>query len=376
MSITFGRTDTSVLGRWWWTVDRWTIAALLLLIAVGALLTMAASPAVAERIGAESFHFVRRQFIFLAPAVGVMLGVSLLTPRQVRRMAVIGLLVSVLMLMLVPLIGPEVKGARRWLNLVGISIQPSEFVKPCFAVVVAWMFANARLDPGFPGRIIASGVLGLVAGLLLLQPDVGQTAILCMIWAVEFFLAGMPLILVVAIGLATPVLAVAAYQIFPHVQSRVDRFLDPSGGDGYQVATALHAFRNGGLFGCGPGEGKVKLVLPDAHTDFILAVGGEEFGLLLCLLVVALFAFIVLRGLARLIKEDSLFVVLATAGLLVQFGFQATVNMASTLRLMPAKGMTLPFISYGGSSMLALALAMGMVLALTRTRYGQEGLDT
>ncbi|MEO0034084.1 MAG: hypothetical protein RLZZ501_107 [Pseudomonadota bacterium] len=376
MSITFGRTDTSVLGRWWWTVDRWTIAALMLLIAVGALLTMAASPAVAERIHVESFHFVRRQFIFLAPAVAVMLGVSLLTPRQVRRMAVIGLLVSVAMLVLVPLIGAEVKGARRWLTLAGLSVQPSEFAKPFFAVVVAWMFAGARLDPGFPGRLIACALLGLVAGLLLLQPDVGQTAVLAMIWAVEFFLAGMPLLLVVGMGLAAPVLAVAAYQMFPHVQARVDRFLDPSGGDGYQVATALHAFRNGGLFGCGPGEGKVKLVLPDAHTDFILAVAGEEFGLALCLVVVALFAFVVLRGLARLIKEDNLFVVLATTGLLVQFGLQACVNMASTLRLMPAKGMTLPFISYGGSSMIALALAMGMVLALTRTRYGQEGLDT
>lgn len=375
MSVTFGRTDTSVLGRWWWTVDRWTIAALMLLIAVGALLTMAASPAVAERIGAQSFHFVRRQFVFLAPAVILMLGISLLTPKQVRRTAVVGMLVSLVLLALVPLLGAEVKGARRWLSLGGLSIQPSEFAKPFFAVVAAWMFASARLEPGFPGRIIATVLFGLTALLLLIQPDVGQTAILSAIWAVQFFLAGLPILWVVALGLAAPVGAVVAYQFFPHVQSRVDRFLDPSAGDAYQVTTALSAFRNGGLFGRGPGEGKVKLVLPDAHTDFILAVGGEEFGLLLCLLVVLLFAFIVLRGLARLIKEDNLFVMLATAGLLVQFGMQAIVNMASTLRLMPAKGMTLPFISYGGSSMLALALGMGMVLALTRTRYGREGLD-
>jgi len=375
MTVTFGRTDTSILGRWWWTVDRWTIAALFLLVGVGALLTMAASPAVAERIGAQSFHFVRRQFMFLAPSLLIMLAVSLMAPKQVRRMAVIGLLGSLLLLVLVPLLGAEVKGAKRWLTIAGISIQPSEFVKPMFAVVSAWMFATARLDHGFPGRLIACGLYGVVAVLLLIQPDVGQTAIITAIWASQFFLAGLPLVFVLGLGLAAPLGAVGAYYAFPHVTARVDKFLDPSGSGGYQVTTALNAFRNGGLFGKGPGEGRVKLVLPDAHTDFILAVGGEEFGLLLCLLVVALFAFIVLRGFSRVLKEDNLFVVLATAGLLVQFGLQAVVNMASTLRLMPAKGMTLPFISYGGSSMVALALGMGMVLALTRTRYGREGMD-
>ncbi len=375
MTITFGRTDTSTLGRWWWTVDRWTIAALFLLVGVGALLTMAASPAVAERIGVQSFHFVRRQFMFLVPSLAIMLAVSLLTPRKVRRLAVIGLVGAVALLVLVPLLGAEVKGAKRWLTIVGVSIQPSEFVKPMFAVVSAWMFASARLEPGFPGRLVAFALFALVALLLLIQPDVGQTAILTAIWGTQFFLAGLPLVFVLGLGLAAPMGAVAAYYIFPHVSSRVDKFLDPTGNGGYQVTTALNALKNGGLFGKGPGEGRVKLVLPDAHTDFILAVGGEEFGVLLCLFVVALFAFVVLRGFSRILKEDNLFVVLATAGLLVQFGLQAIVNMASTLRLMPAKGMTLPFISYGGSSMVALALGMGMVLALTRTRYGREGLD-
>jgi cell division protein FtsW len=376
MSITFGRTDTSILGRWWWTVDRWTIAALFLLVAVGALLTMAASPAVAERIGAQSFHFVRRQFVFLGPALVIMVGVSLLAPKQVRRLAVLGFLGAVVLLVLVPVFGAEVKGAKRWLNIAGMSIQPSEFVKPMFAVVTAWMFASARLDEHFPGRVIATALYALVAGLLLIQPDVGQTAIVTAIWATQFFLAGLSMIWVVGLGLAAPVLGLGAYYVFPHVQARFDKFLDPSGSGAYQVTTALNAFKNGGLFGKGPGEGRVKLVLPDAHTDFILAVGGEEFGLIMCLFILALFAFIVLRGLARVHKDDNLFVVLATAGLLVQFGLQAIVNMASTLRLMPAKGMTLPFISYGGSSMVALALGMGMVLALTRTRYGREGHDT
>jgi cell division protein FtsW len=373
--MTFGRTDTSVLGRWWWTVDRWTIAAILMLVGTGVLLTMAASPAVAERIGADSFHFVRRQFIFLVPALVVIIGISLLSPRQVRRIASIGFLGSMVLLVAVLFFAPEVKGATRWLTIAGISIQPSEFVKPTFAVVSAWMFSEARLNPGFPGKAIATGLFGLVALLLLLQPDVGQTLIVSAIWGAQFFLAGLPMILVAGLGIMAVVGGIGAYFTFSHVQSRIDRFLDPGSGDAYQVMTALNAFKNGGIFGRGPGEGRVKLVLPDAHTDFILAVAGEEFGVVLCLGVLALFAFVVLRGLSRVMKEENLFVVLATAGLLVQFGLQAMINMASTLRLMPTKGMTLPFISYGGSSMLALALGMGMVLALTRTRFGSEGLD-
>jgi cell division protein FtsW len=373
--MSFSRTDTSTLGRWWWTVDRWSIAALLLLIGIGVLLTMAASPAVAERIHVEPFHFVRRQFVFLVPAVVVMLAVSLLTPRQVRRMAVLGLLGAYALLALVLVVGGEVKGATRWLTLAGISIQPSEFAKPAFAVVIAWMFAEARLNPGFPGKLVAGGLYVLLAGLLLAEPDVGQTIIVSSIWAAEFFLAGLPLLLVAGLGVLGVAGGVGAYLVFPHVQLRVARFLDPQSGDAYQVMTALNAFRHGGVFGVGPGEGRVKLVLPDAHTDFILAVGGEEFGVLLCLAVVALFAFVVLRGLSRLMREDNLFVVLAAAGLFVQFGLQAMINMASTLRLMPTKGMTLPFISYGGSSMLALALGMGMALALTRKRYGTEEVD-
>jgi cell division protein FtsW len=254
-----------------------------------------------------------------------------------------------------------------------LSIQPSEFIKPTFAVVAAWMFAEQRLQPQFPGNALALGLYLVVACLLLLQPDVGMTLVVSAVWFIEFFLAGLPLAWVLTglvIGLGG---VVGAYRMFAHVASRVDRFLDPTLGDGYQVTTALEAFHIGGLFGRGPGEGRVKAVLPDAHTDFIMAVAGEEFGLLLCLLVVGLFAFIVLRGFIRMMTEENLFVLLATSGLLVQFGLQAIINMASTLHMMPTKGMTLPFISYGGSSTLALSLGMGMVLALTRKRYGREG---
>jgi cell division protein FtsW len=373
--MNFGRTDTSVMGRWWWTVDRLTIGALFLLVAIGILLTMAASPAVADRIGADSFHFIRRQFVFLVPALAVMLAVSLLNPRQIRRLGVVGYGGAMALLVAVLFLAPEVKGSTRWLVIGGLSIQPSEFVKPAFAIVSAWMFAESRLNPGFPGKAVACGLFALTALLLVLQPDIGQTLIVSAIWGVQFFLAGLPMLLVIGLAVLAVIGGIAAYFTFGHVQSRVDRFLDPGSGDAYQVTTALNAFKSGGAFGRGPGEGRVKLVLPDAHTDFILAVAGEEFGVALCLVVVALFAFVVLRGFSRLMKEENLFVVLATAGLLVQFGLQAIVNMASTLRLMPTKGMTLPFISYGGSSMLALAAGMGMVLALTRTRYGAEGLD-
>jgi cell division protein FtsW len=373
--ILLGRTDTSVIGRWWWTVDRWTMAALAALVAIGALLIMAASPAVAERIGADHFHFVRRQFVFLPPALLVIFGVSLLSPRNVRRLACLGFLGAVVLMALTLVAGQEIKGATRWISLAGISIQPSEFVKPCFAVVAAWMFSEQRLSETFPGNAVAVGLYLLVAALLLLQPDVGMTLVVSSVWFVEFFLAGLP-VLWVLIGMIGGLAGlVGAYFTFSHVASRIDRFLDPAAGDTYQVTTALQAFHYGGFFGRGPGEGRVKAVLPDAHTDFIMAVAGEEFGLILCLVVVGLFAFIVLRGFARMLTEENLFILLATSGLLVQFGLQAIINMASTLHLMPTKGMTLPFISYGGSSMLALALGMGMVLAMTRKRYGREGWE-
>jgi cell division protein FtsW len=368
-----GRTDKSIVGRWWWTVDRWTLAALFVLIGTGLFLTMAASPSVAHRIHVDSFHFVRRQFIFLLPAIFVILAVSMLDVKTVRRLAIVGFLGSLVLMALTLVVGTEIKGATRWINLAGISIQPSEFMKPTFAVTIAWLFAAAKTSPEIKGNWIALGMFGLTAGLLLLQPDVGMTLVTSCVFFAEFFLAGLSMIWVALFGLLGCGSLIGAYFLFPHVQSRVDRFLDPQSGDSYQVTTAMQAFGNGGLLGRGPGEGSIKESLPDAHTDFILAVAGEEFGLFLCLFVVALFAFIVLRGFARLYKEESLFVLLAVSGLLVQFGLQAVVNMASTLHLMPTKGMTLPFISYGGSSMLAIALGMGMMLALSRKRFGSGG---
>ena len=368
------RTDTSLVGRWWWTVDRWLLAAVIAIAISGAILTMAASPSVAERIGLDTFYFAKRHFIFLSMALAVMLGVSFIGPRGVRWAAALVTLSAIGLMAVTLVLGTEIKGATRWLHIHGLSIQASEFVKPGFAVLCAWFFATRRLDNQFPGYILAGGLYMLISGLLLLQPDVGMTLVISAIWAVQFFIVGLSWLLVAAIAALFLGFSVAAYFSFSHVRIRVDRFLDPQAEQGYQVARALDAFRNGGWSGRGPGEGRVKEVLPDAHADFIFAVVGEEFGLITCLIIVLLFCFVVLRGFSNVVKDNDLFVLLAVAGLLTQFALQALINMASTVNLMPPKGMTLPFISYGGSSTLALGFAFGIVLALTRYRPGRGGV--
>lgn len=368
----FARSDTSVLGRWWWTVDRWTLTAVGALIAFGIIMALAASPAVAERIGLDYFYFARRQLIYLPVALALMIGASLLSPTGVFRAAMVTLTIFSLLVVATFVIGTEIKGARRWIGLGSISVQPSEFLKPAFAVAAAWLFASARSGDIKHGNLISIATFGTIVGLLLLQPDVGMSVVISVVWSAQFFLAGLPLYWAVLLIVGGAGALVAAYFTLHHVASRIDRFLDPSSGDSYQVDRSLEAFINGGLFGRGPGEGTVKEVLPDAHSDFVFAVAGEEFGLFVCLIIVGLFAFIVLRGFARALQETDLFILLATAGLLVQFGLQAVINMGSTLRLMPTKGMTLPFVSYGGSSLIAMGLCIGFLLALTRKRVGAE----
>ncbi len=372
MTVAFARTDTSVLARWWWTVDHWTLGAVLILVGTGVVMTLAASPSVAERLDMNAFHFAVRQTVYLPLALGVLFATSLLPVRLLRRTAALVFLVALAATAATLLFGQEVKGATRWLYLAGLSVQPSEVLKPAFAVVSAVLIAAGRLQPGVPGYSLATALMAGCAALLLLQPDVGMTLMIAGTWGVQLFLVGLPLVLVGAIGLVAAAGGIGAYFTFDHVRIRIDHFLDPaSGSDGFQVARALEAFRTGGLFGIGPGEGQVKGVLPDAHADFILAVAGEEFGVIVCLALVGLYAFVVLRGFARAIRKDDLFVVLAAAGLLAQFGLQALINMASTLHLIPPKGIPLPFVSYGGSSTLALAWAIGMVLALTREQAGR-----
>jgi cell division protein FtsW len=340
-------------------------------MAFGVLLTLAASPPAAERIGADSFMFAKRQFVFLPIALMVMLCISLASPRHVRRLALLVFCGSLVLLALTFVIGVEIKGARRWISVPGLSsVQPSEFVKPSLAVISAWLLAQARAERRAPGYMLSTLLVGATLALLLMQPDLGMSIVVASVWAAQLFVVGLPM-WVAGFGVIGGMGSlVGAYFFFNHVRSRFDRFLDPSSGDNYQVNTALEAFMNGSLFGRGPGEGTVKAALPDAHTDFIMAVCGEEFGLVCCLLVLGLFAFVTLRTLSRASKETSLFITLAATGLGVQFGLQAAINMASTIQLIPAKGMTLPFISYGGSSALAMAICVGMLLSLTREHAG------
>ncbi len=382
------RADTSLLGRWWWTVDRWTLLAIGTLIGLGYVMMLAASPAVAERINQSRDIFILKQVFFLSLAGAIVVVVSLLSPRGVRRVALAGCLIALALTALTLVAGVEIKGARRWIALPGMSLQPSEFVKPCFAVVAAWLMAEGKRTAGFPGMLVAFGGFAVIAVLLKSQPDIGMLAVISGVFFTQLFVGGLNIVLV-GIGLAGMAgAAVAAFIFFPHVHARVLNFLSqsshtPPGGlhpgapgadlmQNYQVMRSLEAFGNGGLWGRGPGEGRVKDVLPDAHADTVFAVAGEEFGMVLCLIILGLFAFIVLRGLLRLLGESDLFVILAATGLVASFGLQAFVNMASTLALIPTKGMTLPFLSYGGSSVLAVALGIGMLLALTRRRHGGE----
>ena len=366
------RTNTTALGRWWWTVDRFTLIAVVTLVCIGIVMITAASPSVATRIGLDQFYFVKRQVFFLLISCGLMFGISLLDELQVRRLAVIGFACSIGLMLLLPLFGYEVKGATRWIYIGGLSIQPSEFMKPCFAVVLAWIFSEGLRLPGFPSYRIAMVLYGFVALLLLIQPDIGMTITATVVFMAQFFLAGLPFFWVLLMAVSAVAGIVGAYFCFSHVQKRIDSFLDPSSGDNYQVEKSLEAIQNGGLFGRGPGEGQVKLYLPDSHTDFIFSVAGEEFGVIVCLVIIALFGFIVLRGFSRVWRRRDMFVMLAVVGLLTQFGIQAVINMGVAVNLLPAKGMTLPFMSYGGSSLMATALGMGMVLALTRLRYGYQ----
>lgn len=372
MSI-FTRTDKSLLGRWWWTVDRVTLSVLLIIAVMGVMLVAAASPPVALRIGVDANHFTIRHLIVLVPALIALIGISMLSLQQVWRAALLLFAGSVIAMVMVLFVGEEIKGAQRWIHLPGFSLQPSEFVKPAFIVVASWFIARQKEKANLPGFPIAIGLYGMVVALLLLQPDMGMTFVVSCCFFAVIFLAGLPFRWIVLLGALAIAAAFAAYFGFDHVRSRVDRFLDPASGDTYQITKSLDAFQNGGLFGTGPGQGTVKQTIPDAHADFIFAVAGEELGMFAVILLVALYASVLVRGYNRIMDTDNLFVILASGGLLTMFGLQALVNMGSTLHLMPTKGMTLPFVSYGGSSLLSMGIAMGMLLALTR-RQGRSGI--
>jgi cell division protein FtsW len=360
------RAQRTPFGEWWWTVDQLTLAAIGALLLAGIVLSLAASPPVAGRLGLEPFYFVNRHILFLLPATAVMLGMSFLNGKQIRRIAIVVFAVSVLMVAATPYFGAEIKGARRWLVIAGVNIQPSEFLKPSFVIIVAWLFGESARRPEMPANSIALGLLGLVVALLVMQPDFGQTMLILLVWGALFFMAGMRMVWVFGLAATAAIGLTTAYFTVPHVARRIQRFIDPASGDTFNIDIATESFMRGGWFGQGPGEGTVKRILPESHTDFIFAVAAEEFGVALCLVLVALFAFIVVRALLRALRNDDPFTRFAAAGLAMLFGMQSAINMSVNLHLIPAKGMTLPFISYGGSSILSLAYAMGMMLALTR----------
>lgn len=369
------RAERTLVGDWWWTVDRLLLTALVILMVAGLVFLMAGGPPVAERLGLPTFHFVNRQVVYLVPALAILVAVSFLSLRHVRRLALLLYLVGMGLVVLALKFGPEIKGAHRWISLSGIGVQPSEFVKPAFVILAAWAFSEGARRKDMPGAILALLLLPATIVPLVLQPDFGQTMLITIVWAGLFFVAGLHWFWVVGLGGAGLLGVGVAYKLLPHVRDRIERFLDKSSGDTFQVDTAMESFASGGWWGRGPGEGTVKRILPDAHTDFIFAVTAEEFGILVCVGVVLLFGFIVLRGLLLARRNEDTFCRLAVTGLLMMFGLQASINMMVNVHLMPAKGMTLPFISYGGSSLLSLALGMGFLVALTRRRPRAEMLD-
>lgn len=366
----FDRQNNNIFTSWWWTIDKLSLVAILIIMAFGAIMVTTASPAVAERIGLDGSFFIKRQLVFLVITFFAMLFFSFLSPITIRRVATVGFGIGIFLLILVLMFSPETKGAKRWLALGSFTLQPSEFMKPFFIIVTAWMLSESKIRQGFKGVRISIALYGILALLLLLQPDVGMFVVVSSVWGGQLFLSGVSMIYIavlVALGICS---LLGAYLVFPHVSYRVNKFLGIDADANYQVKKSLEAFNSGGITGRGPGEGVIKQHLPDSHTDFIFAVVGEELGALVCVLIVCLYAFVVFRGFKKMLWEKDLFLVYAVSGLLMQFGIQAIINMGVALNLLPTKGMTLPFMSYGGSSMIAVAVAMGMMLALTRRRFG------
>ena len=358
-----------VLPRWWRTIDRWSLGCVLLLFGIGLLLGLAASPPLAERNGLQAFHYVERQAAFGMLALGVLVVTSMMTPTLVRRLAVLGFALTLVALTLLPVFGTDFgKGAVRWFSIGFGSVQPSEFLKPCFVVVTAWFMAASLDLNGPPGKTYSAILAVVVAAFLVIQPDFGQAAIILFAWGVMYFVAGAPVFLLVGAAAGVVGAGTLAYQHSAHFARRIDGFLASEIDPRTQIGFATNAIREGAFFGVGVGEGTVKWSLPDAHTDFIIAVAAEEYGLILVLVIIALYTTIVTRSLIRLMRERDPFIRLAGTGLACTLGIQALINMSVAARLVPSKGMTLPFVSYGGSSLIAMGIMVGMLLAFTRTR--------
>ncbi|WP_341755852.1 putative lipid II flippase FtsW [Candidatus Tisiphia endosymbiont of Ptychoptera albimana] len=366
--------------KWWWrSIDQQMIIALVILFVFSIMLVTTSGSAVANRIGLNEYYFASRQLFYLASALLLIIFFSFFSRKWLKRFSILGFIGSILLLILVRFYGYEVKGATRWINILGLSVQPSEFVKPFFAVVAGWIL-SLKFEDEIPSFSICISLYSIVALLLIIQPDFGMLVMVTAVFGIQLFIAGMPIFWIILAAFMLVFGVTAAYFCLPHVTKRINSFLDPDSSSNYQVGKSIRAFEHGGLYGRGPGEGAVKQVLPDSHTDFIFAVAGEEFGAIICLIIIGIFAFIVIRSLLKLINEEDKFIQLAASGIISQIGLQAIINIGVTLNLLPTKGMTLPFISYGGSSTLAIAIATGMLLGFTKhktslSKYKIQDID-
>lgn len=376
MLISFSRTSRNIVANWWWTVDKTLLIAVGVLLGCGVLLSLSASPVVARTIKVSTYHFVIKHGVFLCVATGLILFLSMLNLRQIRRVALLGYAIAIFLVILTLFFGIEIKGGRRWIKL-GVQLQPSEFIKPTFIVCTAWLLEMQRQYKNFSGIWVCSFLGIMTCVLLLLQPDYGMTFVVGVVWFVQLFLSGMPLKKVVLGGSVLSALMGGAYLFLPHVQVRMQQLLKGvfGGKPADQVKRSLDAFENGGLFGVGVGEGVVKWHIPDAHADFIFPVAGEEYGMVFCLFIVLVYALIVIRSMILSLRDNNMFIVLSVCGLAISFGLQAFINMAATLQIGPAKGMALPLISYGGSALLGSALTVGILLSLTRKNIHAENKD-
>jgi cell division protein FtsW len=366
----YGRSDRSAMGRWFWEIDRVLLLLLAALIGIGLIAVAAASPAAALRYSGGSVRFPElyyfyRQIAWIAVGIPVMIGISMLSRERARRLSLFGASFFFVLLAFVPVIGPEINGARRWIEIGVGQLQPSEFLKPFYVVAMAWLLSLRETDRSLPVYAMSAVLTGVIAFLLMKQPDFGSTIIFAVVWIAMLALAGVSLRMLAVLAAAAVAGVILAYFFYDVATQRIDGFLFGQG-DTFQTDNAMRTLTAGGLFGMGPGAGTRKFGLPEPHTDYIFSVIGEEFGLIACFAIALLYLTIVARVLVKLLDEDSPFAILAGAGLVIMFGLQALINMAVNVQIAPSKGMTLPFISYGGSSMLALSIGMGLLLAFTR----------